>query len=256
MAYNDSGYGLFQGELFGALRTLNGAQIGGFLSLGDCDKFEISPKQKFEDIEESLTGLGMTSAHIPTTTGINVKINLLDIKFENWVRAIWGVHGGAVNAGTVTNEEIVVYPGPSYVPLAHPGISAVVMSAGVLDTDYTVDDVNGGINILEDSAVFTDPEGTAVQVDYAYAAYGGKVQAFARAQPILMLRLNGTNVANPGQPVLANVYQWAPEMAKVINLIEKKKMQFELDGMLLQDTTRPRATPSNPFSQFFEIVKG
>lgn len=255
MAFNDNSYGLFQGQLYGALRLMNGAQIGGFLPLGDADKFEISPKQKFDDIEESQTGMGLTSAHIPTSTQINVKMNILNIKMSNWEKAIWGTSGGAVSAGTVADEPLMMFPG-AYVPLGHPGVSAVVLSAGVLDVDYTVDPVNGGLQVLESTTLFTSEAGTAITADYSFAAYTGRVQAFTAQQPILMLRLNGVNTANSNQPVITNVYQWAPDMAKVLNMIEKKHISFELDGMLLQDTTRALPTPAAPFSQFFEIVKG
>ena len=254
MAFNDSSYGLFQGQIFGALRTMNGAQLGGFLPFGDTDKFEISPKQKFDDIEESQTGLGLTSAHIPVSTQINVKMNVLDIKFANWEKAIWGVHGGSVTGSTVSDEALVLYPG-AYCPLQHPGVSAVLLSTGVEGTDYSVDAVNGGIQVLSTTMLFTDEAGTAVTADYTFAAYGGKVQAFTSQQPIFMLRVNGVNTANSGQPVIANVYQWAPDMAKMLSMIEKKHTSFELDGMLLQDTTRALPTPAAPFSQFFEIIK-
>lgn len=255
MAYNDSSYGLFQGQLFGALRTMNGAQLGGFLPFGDTDKFEISPKQKFDDISESQTGLGLTSAHIPTETALGVKMNVLNIKFDNWIKAIWGSASGTIAQATIAAEPVVFYPG-AYVPLAHPLISAVTASAGVLGTDYSVDAVNGGLQVLPTTTVFTSPTGTVGTVAYTHAAYSGKVQAFTIQQPIFMLRLNGINTANSGQPVIANVFQWAPDMAKVLNMIDKKHMSFELDGMLLQDTTKPFPTPASPLSQFFEIIKG
>ena len=255
MAFNDSSYGLFQGQLFGATRVMNGAQTGGYLSFGDADKFELSPKQKFDDIEESQTGLGLTSAHIPVSTQLSCKVQLLDIKFSNLEKAVWGTYGGTVSGSTVTDEAIKLYPG-AYCPLQHPGVSAVTLSAGVLDTDYTIDSVNGGIQVLSTTTVFTDPDGTDATADYTFAAYGGRVQAFTTQQPIFMLRLNGVNTANPGQPVIINVFQWAPDMTKMLSMIAKKHIEFELDGMMLQDTSRPLPTPEAPFSQFFEIVKG
>ncbi len=254
MAYNDSSYGLFQGQLFAAKRTMNGAQIGGYVALGDADKFEISPKQKFEDIEESQTGLGLTAAHIPTSTQITVKINLLNIKTSNWEKAVWGISSGAVAEGTVSGEDVIAYPGAS-IPLSHPGVSSVVLSAGTLDVDYTVDLANGMIHIAADSAVFADEDGTAATVSYGYGAYTNNIQAFTEQQPIFMLRLNAKNTANSGQPILVNVFQWAPDMAKVLDLIGKKHISFELDGMLIQDTLRALPSAENPFSQFFEILK-
>jgi hypothetical protein len=256
MSFKDTSYGLFQGKIYGALRFLNGPQRGGFIHLGDADKMEISMKQKFDDVIESESGFGTNAAHIPTETSMDVKLNLLKIQFSNWELALWGTYGGTVDAGTVSGEVVKIFPGPSYVPFQHPGVSAVTLSLGVADVDYVVDPVNGGANILADSAVFTDQAGVSVTVGYDYAGYGGRVQAFTSQQPIMMLRLNGKNVANPGQPVITNVFQWAPDMAKMLSLIEKKRNAFELDGMLLIDDLRPAPTEESPMSQFFETIKG
>lgn len=254
-AFNDSSNALYQGELFGALRIKNGAQIGGFISFGDTDEFKISPKQKFVDIEESQTGLGLTTDHIPVTTELHVEMNILNSKFDNWMKAIWGTYGGAVTGATVTGETVKLYPG-AYCPLEHPGISAVTLTAGVIDVDYIIDPVNGGIQVLANSVVFVNPVGTSVDVNYTFADYAGKVEAFTAHQPIFMLRLNGFNTANSSQPVIVNVYQWASDMAKMLSMIDKKKSTFMLNGMLLQDTTKPRPTQAAPFSQFFNVVKG
>jgi hypothetical protein len=55
--------------------------------------------------------------------------------------------------------------------------------------------------------------------------------------------------------VIVNVYQWAPEMTDVLDIISKKHMNFKLKGMQIQDTTRPLPTAAVPYSQFFDIVK-
>ena len=259
MAFNDDSYAVIQGEIFVAKRAMNGAQTGGYLSIGDADKFEISPKQKHEDIKESQTGLGLTSAHVPIETDVSVEMNMKSIKFKNLEMALWGSHGGSVDSGTVSDEALKLYPG-AYCPLQHPGVSSVTLSAGVVDVDYTVDTINGGIQVIAGSLVFTDEDGTDVTADYSFAAYGGRVQAFAVQQPVFMIRVNGKNIANPGstnyEPIIANVFQWTPDMTKMLSLIGKKSIDLSLDGMLLQDKTKPLPTPSSPMSQFFEIIKG
>ena len=51
------------------------------------------------------------------------------------------------------------------------------------------------------------------------------------------------------------VWQWTPDPVKVLNLIEKKHFGFEMDGMLLQDTTIALPADATDLSQFFSVVK-
>lgn len=254
MAFSDSSYGLFQGQLFIQERAFNGAPLSGFEFIGDADLFSIDPKQKFEDIKESQSGLGLTAAHIPTETDVSVKLRTLDIKIANWVRATWGGSAGAVQSATSVNETIVLYNG-MMTPLAHPGVSNVNVSGAVLGTDYTLDAVNGSITVLPGSTAI--PAGTPLTatVSYDHAAYNGKVQAFTTGQRYYTLRLQGRNTAQGNQPVIVTCHQAALDMAKAFSLIDKKHQTFELDGMLLQDTTRPLPQVPTDLSQFFEIVK-
>ena len=255
MAYTDLAYGVYQGVLYAAKRTMNGAQTGGWLDLGDCDEFIIDPKPKYEDINESRTGLGFNAAHVITQTDLNVKLRMLQGSQANWERALWGSASGSVAGSTVTGEAVTIYPGPSMVPLAHPSVSAVTVSAGVEGTDYTVDAANGALNILAGSAVFTSASGTAATVNYTFDTYTGSVEAYTTQQPILSLRLHGINTANNNQPTIVECYQWAPDMSNTLDFIGKKHMAFELGGMLLQDQTKPLATSTNLFSQFFKITR-
>lgn len=254
MAYNDSSYGLFQGQLFIAERGLNGAQIGGFEFVGDVDMFTIDPKQKFEDIEESQSGLGLTAAHIPVSTSVTAKFRTLDIKLANWVRATWGESSGAIEGDSVSGEAVTLYAG-CLTPLAHPGVSNVVVSGAVLDTDYTVNAAAGALNVLADSSAAPEGSPLTTTVSYDYADYAGKVEAFVTGQRYYMLRLQGRNTAQGNQPVNVTCHQIAFDMAKALNLIEKKHLALEMDGMLLQDTTKPLPSEAGDLSQFFNVIK-
>jgi hypothetical protein len=354
MAYNDQSYGLFQGTVFLQRRTLNGAALGGFIAVGDADKMEISISQKFDDIEESQSGLRLTSAHIPVGTTLNAKLNLLNINKSNFAGALWGTDTGAVAGGTVTAELATAYNG-SYVPLANPGASAATVklaglagtiasinvtaggsgyaantvfaltitgtggsgatanaitnSAGVITgayvtaagtgypagtttvtvttpgagtgatlnpnqgatalvagTDYTLDAANGGVQLLAASLLvpsFSNPlgvapagsGGTGLTSAYTYAGYTGKVEAFTTGIQYYTMRLNGLNIANGNQPVIVNAYQLALNMTKMIDFIGNKHINLELDGMLLQDTSKAAPTVTAPYSQFINIVK-
>lgn len=254
MAFTDSSYGLFQGQLFIAERAFNGALLGGFHFMGDVDMFSVDPKQKFEDIKESQSGLGLTAAHIPTETDVTVKLRTLDIKIANWIKATWGGSSGAVVGGSASGEAVVLYNG-CLTPLAHPGVTNVVISGAVLGTDYTVDAVNGAINVLTSSTTIPDGTPLSTTISYDYAAYNGKVEAFTTGQKYYSLRLHGRNTAQGNQPVIVTCHQAALDMAKSFNLIDKKHFAIELDGMLLQDTTLPLPQAPTDLSQFFSVVK-
>lgn len=352
MAFNDNAYALFQGSVFLQRRGLNSAAIGGFIGLGDTDKFELSTAQKFDDIQESQSGLRLTAAHIPTGTDVKLKLNAKYFSKAVLEKAVWGTDTGAVASGTVSAEVIKAYNN-SLVPLANMGVSSVVAAlagstgtiasvavtaagsgytantafaltftgspgtgatgfaisdasgkivgayvtaagsgyvaptatittpgsgtgatlqanmgaaALVLNTDYTVDATNGSLTILPGSLIvpaFTNQYGVApagsggvnITVAYSYAGYTGKVEAFTTSIQYYTLRLQGINVAN-SQPVIVNAYQVALDMTKVMSFIDSKSNNTELDGMFLQDTTKPLPTPAAPYSQFFNIVKG
>ena len=263
MAFTDLSYHIGQGSLYAARRVKNGAQAGGYLYMGDASSFVIDPKQTFENISENQSGYGLTAAHVATETMMNVKLTLIQPSQANWEKAIWGTASGAVTGATVTGEAHTVYPGPSAIFLTHPGVSSVTVSAGTVDVDYTVDAANGVINILSGAPAFTDPDGTAVTVDYTFDDYTGSVEAFTTSQPCFALTYVAKNTANQGlsgstiiaQPERVEVYQWEPDMAGTIELLSKKHTTLELNGMLTQDQTRAFPTVDAPFSQFFKIIR-
>jgi hypothetical protein len=69
------------------------------------------------------------------------------------------------------------------------------------------------------------------------------------------LRLQGRNTAQGNAPVIVTCYQAALDMAKAFSLIERKHQAFELDGMLLQDTTKPLPQAATDLSQFFSVTR-
>jgi hypothetical protein len=253
----DSSYGLYQGQLFLRERAFNGAPLAaGYEFVGDCDMFSIDPKQKYEDIQESQSGLGLTAAHIPTETSVTVKFRALDVKMANWVRATWGgLVAGQEAGGTVATEDIVLYNGMS-APLARSGVSGVTVAGATVGTDYALDANGGSITVLSTSSAI--PAGTPLTttVSYTYAASSGTVQAFVTGQRYYSILLKGRNAAQGNQPLTVICNQATFDMAKVLNLIGKKRFEMEMDGVLLQDLLIPLPSAAGDLSQFFQISKG
>jgi uncharacterized protein YrrD len=167
---------------------------------------------------------------------------------------MWGGSEGAVTGASVAAEAITLYNG-QMTALAHPGVTNVVVAGAVLTTDYTVDATNGTLTVPTSSATIPDGTPLTTTVAYDYADYTGKVEAFTTGQRYWTARLHGRNVAQGNQPVIVTCNQFVFDMAKTMALIEKKHFTFEMDGMLLQDTTIALPAAATDFSQFFSVVK-
>jgi hypothetical protein len=245
----DNTYQLTQGKAYLASRTANGAQNGGLIWVGDCDKVDITTTEKFDDIEESYTGSRNVAAHIPIGTTMAVKVNMLYMSTRNLGIAYKGTVSGAVTGASVTNEAVTLY-NDAVTPLAHPGVTSVTVAGATVTTDYTVDAANGAIVVVPGSPAV--PAGTPLvtTANYTFADYTGSVQAFMQPITEYFLMVQGFNTANGNAPFLGYFYRISVNLAKTLSMIEAKHGMLELDGMLLPDATAPVGR-----SQWFTIVK-
>lgn len=234
----DLTYALLQGKVYMATRIANGAQNGGLLDIGDCDKVDITTTQKFDDIEESRTGNRNVAAHIPVGTTMAVKINMLYLSRDNLSIAYMGNSNGPVAGATVSAEPVTLYNN-SVTPLAHPNVSAVTVSVGTLGTDYTIDAPSGFIQVLPTSVAVPAGPGVAATVNYTYAAGTGSMEAFMKPITEYFLVVSGINTANGSAPFLGYFYRVSINLAKTLAMIDSKHAMLEVDGMLLPDSLAP-----------------
>lgn len=239
-----------------AKRQANGGIIGGFRDIGDADKLEIDANQKYDDIEESRSGLRQVAAHTLIGTSYAMKLNALDFRLDNLADFTYGTSTGQVTGSTVTAEAITAYYN-SMCPLQNPGVSAVAVKSGatplVEGTDYTVDAANGCLTFLPTSTIVTSAaaaNGIALTVDYTFASYTGTVEAATRGAQEFCVRLNGLNTANGNAPVIVTLHRVALDMTKVLDLLNNKHGNMEVDGMLLPDMTQPAGK-----SQYYSVTK-
>jgi len=171
MAFNDSSYCVLQGALSLQRRALNGLPVGGFVNVGDCDKFEVSVAQTFDEIEESISGLGLTSGRAVTSTKLSVKANLLAFSKDNLVKALFGTDtsGGGVAAGSVAAELALAYNGKK-VLMSAPGVSAVVIKLAKCDVNGNP--VAGVTGALSSIAVTAGGTGYAANTVFALTLAG------------------------------------------------------------------------------------
>lgn len=134
MSYPDLTYFMGQGKAYVAPRISNGAINGPFTYVGDSSVLQLTANQKFDDVEESISGSRLVAAHIPIGTSYNAKMMNEQWSAANLVRAAYGTNSGLVAAGTVTLEKIQAWAGVGdngvqgggLVPLANPGVTSVV----------------------------------------------------------------------------------------------------------------------------------
>lgn len=244
-------YFVGQGSVYAIPRDANGVS-GGAVWVGDCDKFELTFTQKFDDIFDSFSGKRMQAAHIPIETTSAINMNLLSWDVANLVRVVNGSTAGSVVAGTVTGESINAYNGTVGFTKRQ-NISTLVLTAGatplVLNTDYTVDLVTGAISFLAASTVVPAGAAVVVTAGYAFAAYAGRVEGLMTSPKSYGFVFTGINMGD-GSQVRVEVFKATVSLPKNLAFLEAKHAALTLEGAMLQDTSRPTGT-----SQFFAIEK-
>lgn len=125
----DVSYFMGQGKVYFAPRQANGAIIGGWKFVGDCEALQISNNQTFDDIAENTSGNRAIAAHIPTGSTQGFRGTMRQWTIANLVRAAYGAESANIAAGSVTAELLTAY-GASVSPLANPGVSTVVPILG------------------------------------------------------------------------------------------------------------------------------
>jgi hypothetical protein len=179
-------------------------------------------------------------------------MNLLSWDVANLVRVVSGSSTGSVTAGTVTGEAFNAY-NASVAFLKRQNVSTVVIKKAstplVLGTDYTVDLVSGAVTFLAASTQVPAGPAVALTADYAFAAYGGRVEGLMTAPKSYGFVFAGTNIAD-GSTVRVEVFKATMNLPKNLAFLDSKHGALQLDGMMLQDTSRTAGT-----SQFFAIEK-
>lgn len=220
-------YFIGHGIVYAAQRDISGNPLG-FIDLGNCPRFTISPGTR-----------GLRSVTNPANLGKmlekgevgNVQITLDDLNKNNLAQAFYG--GQIAQAGTtVVDESVTVYTG-LFSPTAHINISNVSVAGKVEGTDYTVD-VAGGLHVI-------DGTGSPWSVSYDYTDHN-IMSSFSLAPEIQWVRLNGINIADDENPVVVDVYKVRFTPASNISLIGDTFVSMALTGKILYDSTKAGTT--------------
>ncbi len=227
-----------QGKVYVAPRASNGAINGGWTELGDTERLEISVSQDFVDDYESCSGNRAIALHVPIQTDWEFAVDAKSFTKENLARAFYGT-ASAVASASVTAEAVTAYGLNQIVPLANPGVSAVVVKKGATTltagTDYTVDATNGTITLIS-AANLGGSSPWSLTVDYTFAAHE-KIETNTQTIAEYAFRFEGINIATK-KSVIASIHRVSLNMAETLSLIGTEVNMFTMAGMMLADATQ------------------
>jgi hypothetical protein len=235
MATTSKYYAVTQGKVYIASRDSTG-RTSGFTWMGDADGFSITGSQQFLDWQESYSGNRARVGHLPTSTDLGFSLNLKNIDGDNIAKAFYGTTAASAGA-SVTGESINAYAS-SMVPLANPGVSAVVVTKTsgsvvlVAGTDYTVDTVNGTLTFLPGSAQVTGTSAVPCTVNYTYAAYASKTQFLNDTIKDYILRFEGKSQFD-GKAIVYQLHRANFNLATALQLIGTEVGSLPIEGAVL-----------------------
>lgn len=251
MATTSKYYAVGQGKVYLASRDSTG-RTSGFTWMGDCDGFELTGSQQFLDWQESYSGNRARVGHLPTSTELGFTLNIKNIDTANIAKAFYGTVTTSAGA-TVAAETFDAYAS-SMVPLANPGVSAVVVTklpstVLVAGTDYTVDAANGTLTFLPGSTAVTGTSAVPCSVAYTYAAYAGKVQFLADTIKDYVLRFEGKSQFD-GKAQVFQLHRANFNLAASLQLIGTDVASLALEGAVL---AAPEISSGSPFGLGIQV---
>lgn len=241
MATDSKYYAVGQGKVFIASRDTTTGQTSGFEWIGDCDGLTINAAEEKLQFAESFSGNRVNVVDVTTSTDVTFSVAIRNIDGDNLAKAYYG-ETGAVAGATVASEAIVAYNG-KMTALKYPGVSAVTVTktAGsvplVLNTDYTLDAVNGTITILAASTVVPAGAGVPCTVAYTHAGVASRTKFLTSTAKEYVLRFEGkSQFDNKAQ--IATLHRAKPGLAAALELIGTDVAVLTLEGAVLPDAAQ------------------
>jgi hypothetical protein len=233
-----------QGSLLVATRTVAGAPQG-FLAVGNVPELTIDIETSIFEHKESESGSRLTDLTIIKEKKGKFNFKLENLSLDNLALGLWGTKA-SVTGSTVTDEVVTVAAAglDQKYALAHPGVTSVVVKddvAGapgtttyVVDTDYTVDAVNGAITPLSTGAI-TAAE--VLHVAYTFASYTQMDAFMSSAAPERWLRFEGLNTVDDSKVVI-DIFKAQFDPLTGYGLLNEDLASVDMKGTILADPLR------------------
>ena len=124
----------------------------------------------------------------------------------------------------------------------HISPTAVVVKKGATAAGATPVTMEGNYLVTDAGVVLLDgaPGITAADklwVSYSYGAYAA-IEALTTKAPELQFLFAGLNEADSGKPVVVDIWRASQGVTKALSLINKGFGALEVEGTVLQDTTK------------------
>jgi len=232
----DSIYFRGQGPLMIADRDANGKPMG-MEFVGDLESVSLTPNVERFEVIENTSGAGAIGSSGVKRTSYGVSIGFRSVKPSHLKLALQGALTSKA-AGSVTNEVHTAYL-DKFTPLEHTNVSSVVVTGAggtptyVENTDYIVHADEGLIEFISGGTI---TDGTAVEIDYSYAAQQHVKVAPQNKDKFLVF--NGINTANNDKRVRVELYKVQLDPGALDNMISDEPGPMTINGVLLLDTQR------------------
>lgn len=236
-------------------RFSNGSPTGVFTHLGNCSKFEISPKDDKADLYQSLYPSPTKIAEAVKKRDIMISIEGTDFSADH--AALFGISSGvgtvSQTTGAVTAETVVSaaqtanakgryfrvanWPVQAWTDLKQ---GAVTLVSG---TDYVVVDLTHGIIYIPLTSAIDTTGTTAITADYTKATASYKTVA---GHTVNFVQGHILFVPDPadGDSITADVWRVNLTQNGKIGLISDEYGNWTLEGSALDDTANH---PNSPF---------
>ena len=224
-----------QGSLYVAERDASTGAPKGFIPVGNVPELTIDIEvTKFEH-KESESGNRLLDLTVIKEKKGAFKFKLENLSLDNLALGLFGETATVVGA-SVTDELVKFYAGKR-MPLAYPGVSAVVVkdnATGLITyvegTDYSVDAKNGVITFLVGTTIAGD-----VDVSYTYSGFTNMEAFTSAAAPERFLRFEGLNTID-NSSVIIDMYRAQFDPMTNYALINDELAAVDMSGYLLADS--------------------
>lgn len=233
-----------QGRVSVADRSLVDGSLSGFRFLGNVTELTINVSNTKQEHKESMTGNRGVDETIIKEIKPTIKFKAESISLSNLALAFYGTSANEAGAA-VTAEIHKVGDAGTFVPLAHPAVTLVVVKVGdtadaastaaVLGTDYNLDADFGVIHPIVGGAL---AKGKFISVAYTYGTTLRMDALNVAVPPEKMIRFDGLNTVN-GDLSLVELYRCKLEPIQTFSLINDDFANMDFTGNLLLDDFRP-----------------
>lgn len=232
-----------QGKVYFQEIDANGAVAGPQYWIGDADVLQTAGSETTVSFQESYSGLRATVVDVTQTTDLTATIGIRNISGKNLATAFYGTQTSSAGASVTAEAHAAYNVAGNAIILNFPNVSSVIVKKGattaVLNTDYSLDAVNGIITVLPGSTVITATTGAgdAITVDYTYAAFSSKVQALTTIQKEFLVVFDGKDMANGGSKVRVTLKRFKPGINNQFDWIGTDIAQLSIAGKVLPSKT-------------------